>query len=229
MTIGEKIIKVNTSIGESVRHLGNRVNELEKNGGGGGSIDTSEFVKNTDYATATTAGLVKSSATYGLYIGGQGLLTIKGAGVNDIDTKKSGYMPITPSGIDHAVKVGLTTNTETLTDEEKAAAQAWLGIDLGDMETALDSIIAIQESLFLITFTVDGDEYQAEKGMTWTEWVESEYSPEGNFRADNSNVHYIETGAENPRGGVAIDGKWVHPADGIIANGVYYVTTSVAS
>ena len=29
--------------------------------------------------------------------------------------------------LDYAIKVGLTTNTETLTDEEKAAALAWLG------------------------------------------------------------------------------------------------------
>lgn len=33
--------------------------------------------------------------------------------------------------IDYAVKKGITTNTETLTDEEKAAAQSWLGIEGG--------------------------------------------------------------------------------------------------
>ena len=29
----------------------------------------------------------------------------------------------------------------------------------------------------LITFTVDGTEYQAEEGMTWEDWVNSEYNP----------------------------------------------------
>ena len=36
--------------------------------------------------------------------------------------------PITPTYLDYAVKVGLTTNTETLTEEEKAKAQTWLGL-----------------------------------------------------------------------------------------------------
>lgn len=31
----------------------------------------------------------------------------------------------------------------------------------------------------LITFTIDGEEYQAEEGMTWGEWVESEYNTDG--------------------------------------------------
>lgn len=218
----------NQAIANAIEGLSGRIAVIEA--GGGGSIDTSEFVKNTDYATATTAGLVKSSATYGLYIGGQGLLTIKGAGVNDIDTKKSGYMPITPSGIDHAVKVGLTTNTETLTDEEKAAAQAWLGIDLGDMETALDSIIAIQESLVgveLIDFTVNGMVYQAEEGMTWEEFVNSDYNPVTNtmsdgkaFKNGGTNVAYFGM-SNSPNGFVAYEGVFVTTSDTIIANRVY--------
>ena len=28
----------------------------------------------------------------------------------------------------------------------------------------------------IITFTIEGTEYQAEEGMTWAEWVESEYN-----------------------------------------------------
>lgn len=36
----------------------------------------------------------------------------------------------------------------------------------------------------LITFTVDGVEYQAEEGMTWGEWVDSEYDVNGNFYID---------------------------------------------
>lgn len=31
----------------------------------------------------------------------------------------------------------------------------------------------------LITFTIDGTEYQAEEGMIWDEWVESEYNTDG--------------------------------------------------
>lgn len=47
---------------------------------------------------------------------------------DNIEKKDSKYKPITPQNLDFAIKVGLTTNTETLTDEEKAKASAWLGV-----------------------------------------------------------------------------------------------------
>lgn len=31
----------------------------------------------------------------------------------------------------------------------------------------------------LISFTIDGTTYQAEEGMTWGEWVESDYNTDG--------------------------------------------------
>ena len=37
--------------------------------------------------------------------------------------------------------------------------------------------------MVIITFTIDGVEYQAEEGMTWGEWVDSEY---------NTDSYYIE-------------------------------------
>jgi hypothetical protein len=41
--------------------------------------------------------------------------------------KTSAYKPICADNNDYAVKIGITTNAETLTDEEKAAACGWLG------------------------------------------------------------------------------------------------------
>ena len=45
----------------------------------------------------------------------------------------------------------------------------------------------------IITFAIDGIEYQAEEGMTWGEWIESEYNTDGwyinnyNFILSDSN------------------------------------------
>ena len=39
----------------------------------------------------------------------------------------------------------------------------------------------------LIIFTVYGVEYQAEEGMTWEEWVNSEYNFNGGFFIDSDN------------------------------------------
>lgn len=55
------------------------------------------------------------------------VLLISGANKGNIDEKESKKKPICPAFLDYAVKVGITTNTETLTDEEKAAACEWIG------------------------------------------------------------------------------------------------------
>ena len=38
----------------------------------------------------------------------------------------------------------------------------------------------------IITFTVEGTTYQAESGMTWEEWVESEYNTVGAYLSYNA-------------------------------------------
>lgn len=38
------------------------------------------------------------------------------------------------------------------------------------------ALYVLEEGASLITFTIAGDHYQAEDGMTWDEWVESEYN-----------------------------------------------------
>ena len=90
-------------------------------------IDLSDYVKKTDYASDVNVGLVRVGE--GLTIGSSShKLNIAGAQESHILAKNSNYRPITPSILDYAVKVGMTTNNTVLTDEEKAAAQAWLGI-----------------------------------------------------------------------------------------------------
>lgn len=65
-------------------------------------------------------GTAKSSGGYNL--------VIAGASTDDIDKRAVYKKPIIPGNLDYAIKVGITTNTKTLTDEEKEAAQTWLGV-----------------------------------------------------------------------------------------------------
>lgn len=44
---------------------------------------------------------------------------------------------------------------------------------------------ATKESGIVLTFTIDGTSYQAEAGMTWREWCESEYNTDGYEAGDN--------------------------------------------
>lgn len=89
-------------------------------------VDLTNYVKFTDYATKEKAGVSKING-FGLIINGNGVLEIYQASKFDIDKKENLYNPITPYRLNYAVKVGITNNTETLTEEEKASACEWLG------------------------------------------------------------------------------------------------------
>ena len=91
-------------------------------------VDLTDYVKKDYYGSANRAGLVKTQNDFGIYGNpANGMLSIVGATNAVIDNKVNGYMPIVPKNLDYAVKVGITTNKETLTDDEKAAALEWLG------------------------------------------------------------------------------------------------------
>lgn len=105
-------------------------------------VDLSEYVKNTDYPDGSAkAGVVKVNSTeYG--IGAyptNGHLYIAGASRAEIAAKAHIRRPVVPALLDYAVKVGLTANTEPLTDEEKAKAKAWLGISSGGGGNVIDT------------------------------------------------------------------------------------------
>jgi hypothetical protein len=99
-----------------------------------------------------------------------------------------------------------------------------------DIATALESIIAIQENLIggetddtvvnEITFTVIGITFHATEGMTWREFVESEYNRYGYFiRSD-----YVLCNRHGELGGIAIineDASYVLSTD-IIRDGASY-------
>lgn len=90
--------------------------------------DLTDYVKNTDYATTGKAGIVKVGANNGVSIGNSNnVIYVVRATDAEITAKSNIYKPIVPSSLDLAVKVGITTNTQTLTDIEKANAKKWLG------------------------------------------------------------------------------------------------------
>ena len=88
-------------------------------------VDLVDYVKNTDYATGTKAGVMKVPGNTGVYMY-EGKLWLRLATNYEIKNKTN-YFSIAPERLDYAMKIGLTTNTENLTDEEKASALAWLG------------------------------------------------------------------------------------------------------
>ena len=49
-------------------------------------------------------------------------------------------------------------------------------------------------SISIITFNIEGTTYQAEKGMTWGEWIDSEYNIDG-FYSSNSSILLDKNGS----------------------------------
>lgn len=97
-------------------------------------------------------------------------------------------------------KVALPTGTNKqlgiLTDEDFIASNIKSGVNIFGLTGTYTSetvsewdgtgvVIEAIASASLISFTIDGTSYQAEAGMTWSEWVASDYN---NFTSSNGNL-----------------------------------------
>lgn len=105
---------------------------------------------------------------------------------------------------------------------ELATASAYwaskINESLGDIDTALDSIIAIQEELIgTIAFSDGFHQFKALKGMTFGEWVNSQYNTIG---ATVNAVNHIWWPEDNSTLG-QLDGTFVTPTD-VILDGAEY-------
>lgn len=96
--------------------------------------DVASFVKKTDYAGTYKAGLVACSQEAAVTTNAFGYLQTLSK--NLASYKEASSIMFVGKGTlenikDDYVKRGITANTIALTDEEKAAAQAWLGVESG--------------------------------------------------------------------------------------------------
>lgn len=89
-------------------------------------VNLDDYVKNTDYATSTKVGVVKAPVWGGLATV-DGSIFIDQATDAQIIAKLEPYKPLTTTKIDLATKVGITTNTIALTEQEQVNACNWLG------------------------------------------------------------------------------------------------------
>lgn len=73
----------------------------------------------------------------------------------------------------------------------------------------------------LITFTVDGVEYQAEEGMTWGEWCNSEYNTSSDIRVVDTGIgYYVKQGTFNS---LSEDNRIALKAHQVIKNNFAYI------
>lgn len=100
-----------------------------------GTSVLTDGVANIPLATDKEAGLVRPVSANGIYVSNTGTLNLSKLSNASLANKTSNYAVLV-SQIDLATKVGVTTNTIELTDEEKTNACNWLGAAKAD--TALN-------------------------------------------------------------------------------------------
>ncbi len=96
---------------------------------GSTAVDLADYVKKTDYANKSEAGVIKINTAYGFRMDENGCLQLTGANEEAVDASSNPYLMISAARSDYAVKKGITNSKYQLTDAEKSAAQSWLGID----------------------------------------------------------------------------------------------------
>ncbi len=149
--------------------LEKRVSQLEKGGtGSGGAVDPEVVEQLVDEYLAENPPAPGEPGK-------------DGADGKDGKDGEDGYTPV--RGVDY------------WTEADKAEIKAYVDEQMGDIETALDGIIAIQNGLIGdIAFSIDGVIYTALVGMTWGEWCDSEYNTIGAHIDETTEVVMIEVG-----------------------------------
>lgn len=84
------------------------------------------------------------------------------------------------------------------------------------------ALYVVESDVTLISFTIDGTTYQAEEGMTWKQWVESDYNT-GNYQA--TTYHIVKDGDYTENVSKSM-GVYVTPDDVIVSDYSYIMSSA---
>ena len=142
------------------------------------AVDLTDYVKNTDYASANTAGVVKVSDAFGIIKNEDGALYTARASLESYKAKSKHYA-IGKDTLENIkndlVKRAVTENDIVLTDEEKTNACNWLGVSKTgvikltetSVELATNTIYNAEEMVALyITFPQVDEQYVSQLNFT---------------------------------------------------------------
>ena len=137
--------------------------------------------------------------------------------------------PILPDGtfnIDEYRRVDFGTTPQAVS---KAFYDAFTSIATIEIVEDWDGTLTIQDTTILISFTISGTAYQAEEGMTWEQWVASDYSGESSYVTSEGYV--VAYSLDNIFLGAVYDETANNTllADVEIENGRAYITTILPS
>lgn len=140
--------------------------------------------------------------------------------VHKLDPK---YLPETTLNIQHAT-VGQIVAIKAVDDNGKPTE--WEAVDNvggGTPGVGIKAITIAEVGVVLISFDINQwGTYQAEEGMTWAEWIASDYNTIG-AKADGTDVIFPDDPDWTSTWYITDDGNSVHPDDVLIADHTYFV------
>lgn len=89
---------------------------------------------NIPVASNSVLGVVRTADSFGIGSNIYGYISVREATDAQLESKTNANIAVTCTKIDYAVKVGITTNTNTLTTAEQAAARTWIGAGTAEVE-----------------------------------------------------------------------------------------------
>ena len=130
---------------------------------------------------------------------------------------------------DGVVALDLTEDTITAETLEKGitAHDKYGVLIVGTMESEevaeYDGSVVIENAVKLISFTIESTAYQAEEGMTWAEWLTTDYNTNSYTEnlLDGTQTVFIEPYGEIQGYGVAYDNSFVSVEDVIVEDRAY--------
>ena len=143
----------------------------EKIGSASVEVNLDEYVKNTDYATGSKAGVVKSNKARCFLVDSNGIVsadTLRASEYNKTNTGAFLGIGTYENNKSRYVKEGITTNTIALTDEEKTTACNWLGAceqRLTNWRLIRDDTLTEASGVYKITTDSEGNAFALKKVM----------------------------------------------------------------
>ena len=141
-----------------------------------GDILNTINVFDSETNTITTLSITLPTATYGIACGVVGTKCYLFGGYNTDSGDILNTINVFDSGIVLIVDVPRIIYNNTVIAE---LSDKEITITCAGKKMLSDIVIvnpAVEEEASLISFTIDGTSYQAEEGMTWADWCDSDYS-----------------------------------------------------
>ena len=121
------------------------------------------YIKNTDIATNSKVGVVRTQSTYGLNLNNAGIVYVYGATNANIKTGTDTYRPIVPSTQDASVFYGLAKASGDTTQSTSSNA---VGTYTNEAKASIKNMLGVQDNMVVTVEQNETQNWQADKTFT---------------------------------------------------------------